>query len=90
MNRKCVTCKNDRRKKCDKQSVKDYRSFKRQYNERLQIRFWCEEVKGCCKQDKCAKYKQCRKSAKKKYEEWKKSYFKNCKSDLERLSKGGI
>lgn len=90
MTRKCATCDNDRRKKCDKQQAKDYRSFKRQRSERLQAKFWCEEVKGRCKSDKCAKYKQCRRPVKEKWEEWQKAYSKNFKADLERLSKGGV
>lgn len=90
MTHRCATCDKDRRKKCDKQPAKAYKSFKNQRSKELDVRFLCEEVRGRCKLDKCAKYKQCRRPVKEKWEEWQKAYSKNCKTDRERLSKGGV
>lgn len=85
----CLGC--PKRDDCTKDDAKKYRKqFKKLKDVLKQRKFYCDYVKGCCKRDKCNKYKSCRKAQKTKMDNWYKAYNEDNKDELNRLSEGRL
>jgi len=74
---------------CRQKEAQKYKIYKKNCNATLKHKYFCEDVNGRCKLEKCPKYSSCVKKEKKNFETWINAFNKSKKEELERLVKGG-